>query len=50
MALLGAEYESSDEDSSISLPKSSNVTSATPIVAAPEVSLDGPHATSVDAG
>lgn len=39
MALLGTEYESSDEGSSPA-PNKTNMTSATHVVAAPEVSLD----------
>ena len=40
MALLGHEYESSDEGESPLLTEGSNTTMATSVVAAPEVSLD----------
>ncbi len=40
MALLGQEYESSDEAGSPIPTKAGNATTATTIVAAPEVSLD----------
>lgn len=40
MALLGVEYASSEEDSSPSNPMNGITTSGTPIIAAPEVSLD----------
>lgn len=40
MALLGAEYASSDEDTSLSVMKNTKSTTSTMVVAAPEVSLD----------
>lgn len=40
MALLGAEYASSDEEHEPSASKDGDVISATAIVAAPQVSLD----------
>ena len=40
MALLGREYESSDEGGSPPPTKGSNTTMATQVVAAPDVSLD----------